>query len=181
MITGSSRPSDFRIAARSAPDVSIPTIWFTGSPAKRNIENEMIPTAIMTPMAWMARRSVKASICSFHISSAARIIALARNSKSRKPGLGRIGFRDFTTCRHLFVLLGRPVEQDLIVRALGQLHLLGHAPGQRLLMQWHVGPVLHRDLPSLLDQQIALRRIEFQENLVRDFVELLVAVTSEIG
>ena len=31
-------------------------------PAKRNIENEMIPTAIMTPMAWMARRRVKASM-----------------------------------------------------------------------------------------------------------------------
>ena len=31
--------------------VSIETIWFTGSPAKRNIENAMIPTAIMTPMA----------------------------------------------------------------------------------------------------------------------------------
>ena len=42
-------------------------------------------------------------------------------------------------------------------------------------MQRHVGPVLHRDLPSLLDQQIALGRIEFQENLVREFVELLPA------
>ena len=35
----------------SAAGVSMPTIWFTGSPAKRNIENAMIPTAIMTPMA----------------------------------------------------------------------------------------------------------------------------------
>src|SRR3954470_9274222 len=166
MITGSSRPSDFRIAARSAPDVSIPTIWFTGSPAKRNIENEMIPTAIMTPMAWMARRSVKASICSFHISSVARIIALARNSKSRKPDLESDGFRDFTTCRHLLVLLGRPVEQDLVVRTLGQLHLLRDAPGERLLVQRDVGPVLHRDLEGLLDQEIALARIGFHENLV---------------
>ena len=38
------------------------TIWLTGSPAKRNIENEMIPTAIMTPIAWIARRRVKASM-----------------------------------------------------------------------------------------------------------------------
>jgi len=42
--------------------VSSETIWLTGSPAKRNIENEMIPTAIMTPIAWIARRRVKASM-----------------------------------------------------------------------------------------------------------------------
>src|SRR3979490_3463462 len=66
--TGSSRPSDLRTAARSAYDVSSETIWLTGSPAKRNIENEMIPTAIRTPMAWMARRRVKASMLSFHFS-----------------------------------------------------------------------------------------------------------------
>ena len=32
-----------RTAARSAADVSIDTIWLTGSPAKRNIENAMMP------------------------------------------------------------------------------------------------------------------------------------------
>src|SRR5947209_5935884 len=115
----------------------------------------MIPTAIMTLTAWMARRSVKASICSFHISSGARIIALARNSKSRKPGLGSIGFRDFTTCRRLFVLLGRPVQHNHVVRALGQLDFLGNAPCERLLVQRDIGPVLHRDLERLLDQEIA--------------------------
>jgi hypothetical protein len=31
----------------------------------------MIPTAIMTPMAWIARRRVKASISSFHFFSEA--------------------------------------------------------------------------------------------------------------
>src|ERR1700737_4496729 len=64
--TGSSRPSDLRTSARSAAEVSNETIWLTGSPAKRNIENEMIPTAIITPMAWIARRRVKASMRSFH-------------------------------------------------------------------------------------------------------------------
>ena len=45
-----------RICARSAAGVSMETIWFTGSPAKRNIEKAMMPTANMTPMAWNARR-----------------------------------------------------------------------------------------------------------------------------
>ena len=45
-----------------AAEVSCETIWLTGSPANRNIENEIIPTAIMTPMAWIARRRVKASM-----------------------------------------------------------------------------------------------------------------------
>ena len=49
--SGSSSPSDFLISARSAAEVSIETIWLTGSPTKRNIENAMIPTAIMTPIA----------------------------------------------------------------------------------------------------------------------------------
>jgi hypothetical protein len=43
------------------------TDWLTGSPAKRNIEKAMMPTAIMTPMAWIARRRVKASMRSFHV------------------------------------------------------------------------------------------------------------------
>ena len=49
--TGSSSPSDLRTIARSAAEVSMETIWLTGSPAKRNIENAMMPTANMTPMA----------------------------------------------------------------------------------------------------------------------------------
>src|SRR3954467_51586 len=102
----------------------------------------------------MARRSVKASICSFHISSVARIIALARNSKSRKPDLESDGFRDFTTCRRLLVLLGRPVEHDHVVRTLGQLHLLRAAPADRLLVPRYVALVLHGALEGRLDQEI---------------------------
>ncbi|MGY4471420.1 hypothetical protein ACVWWK_007129 [Bradyrhizobium sp. LB9.1b] len=40
-----------RTAARSAAGVSSETIWLMGSPAKRNIENAMMPTANMTPIA----------------------------------------------------------------------------------------------------------------------------------
>src|SRR6476660_1304415 len=68
-MTGSSSPSDWRIWARSAAEVSCETIWLTGSPAKRNIANEMIPTAIITPTAWIKRRRVKASIWSFRFPS----------------------------------------------------------------------------------------------------------------
>src|ERR1700722_2032755 len=109
---GSSSPSDFLISARSAAEVSMETIWLTGSPTKRNIENEMIPTAIMTPIAWMARRSVKASICSFHFFFTTR----------RTPLSGP-----------LFLLRG-PVEQNLIIGALGYFHFFRNAPCQRLLM-----------------------------------------------
>jgi hypothetical protein len=58
------------------------TIWLTGSPANRNIENEMIPTAIMTPIAWIARRRVKASIGFFHLSVESR----THNAKRKIPG-----------------------------------------------------------------------------------------------
>ena len=37
-------------------------------------------------------------------------------------------------------VLAEPVEQDLVVGALRELHLLRHAPGQRLLVQRDVGP-----------------------------------------
>ena len=48
-------------------------------------------------------------------------------------------------------------------------------------MQRDIGPVLDRELPRLLDQEIALGRIGFQENLVGKIVELLVAIAGEIG
>ena len=52
--------------------------------------------------------------------------------------------------------LHRPVWQHLIVRALYDLHLLGDAPGQCLLMQRDIGPVLGGDLIGLLDELVAL-------------------------
>ena len=50
------------VQARSEAEVSRATIWLTGSPAKRNIAKEMIPTARRTPMAWRARRMMKANM-----------------------------------------------------------------------------------------------------------------------
>jgi hypothetical protein len=52
----------------------------------------MTPTAIMTPMAWIARRRVKASMDSFHCSGAAADVAVAWKRKVPEavtpPGLG---------------------------------------------------------------------------------------------
>ena len=42
------------------------TIWFTGSPANRNIEKAINPTANKTPSAWKARRTMNASINGSH-------------------------------------------------------------------------------------------------------------------
>ena len=70
----------------------------------------------------------------------------------------------------------KPVQQNLIVGPLRELHFFRDAPGERLLVQRDVGPVLHRDLEGLLDQEIALARIGFHENLVGEFIELLVAI-----
>src|SRR5579864_3830423 len=151
---GSSSPSDLRIASRSAADVSMETIWLTGSPTKRNIEKAIIPTAIMTAMAWMARRSVKASI-SFPTS-------LCRPRGS------------------LF-LFGRPVEQDLVVRALGQLHPFRNAPRQRLLVQGDIAVILDADFESLLDHLIALGGVGLDQNLVGERIQFLVAIAAEIG
>src|SRR6476661_10714547 len=172
---GSSRPSDLRISARCAAEVSSDTIWFTGSPAKRNIENEMIPTASMTPTAWIARRRVKASMWSFHVSAeATRLAVEARNEKSRKrlpPGLH--------LCEYLLFLFGRPEEQDLVVRALGQFHFFRHAPRQRLLVQRNVAVVLCHEFVGLLDHLVALGHIGLQQHLVGQRVELLVAIAAE--
>src|ERR1700759_4557069 len=78
-------------------------------------------------------------------------------------------------------LFGRPVEQDLVVGTLGQFHLLGHAPCQRLLVQRNVGVVLDGDLERLLDHLVALGLVGLRQHLVRQRVELLVAPATEIG
>src|SRR6266404_1853498 len=174
--TGSSRPRDLRIRARSAAGVSSETIWLTGSPAKRNIENAMIPTAIMTPIAWIARRRVKASISSFHFFlDAARAAA---SPETTSPGSRY--FRDLMP-RMLLFLFRRPVEQDLIVRTLGQFHFFRDAPCQRLLVQRDIAVILDHKFEGLLDQLVALGGVGLDQHLVGERIQRFVAITAEIG
>src|SRR5450432_3061230 len=174
--TGSSRPSDLRIAARSAAEVSSETIWLTGSPANRNIENEMMPTAIMTPIACIARRRVKASMWSFHfLFAAARDIA---RLKRKVPGAR--SHRDLWVETALF-LFDHPVRHHRIIGALRHLQFFRHAPRQCLLVQRDIREILRRDIECFLDQQIALGHIGLDQHPVGNFILLLVAVAAEIG
>src|SRR5882757_2593564 len=174
--TGSLRPSDCRISARWAADVSIETIWFTGSPAKRNIENAMMPTASMTPIAWSTRRRVKASISTFHCFS-----DLARRCATGKRQVPEAWASGTCFARRSFTLFGGPIEQDLVVRALGQLDLVRDAPGQRLLVQGNVTVFLDDDIVGLLDQLVALGGVGLDQRLVGQRIDLAVAIAAEIG
>src|SRR5438045_2203462 len=79
----------------------------------------------------------------------------------------------------LFLLV--PVEQDKIVGPLHDLHLLGYAPGQRLLMERDVGPILVlADLVALLDHLVALRLIAFDQDLADQLFDLRIAVIAQI-
>src|ERR1700730_12276207 len=173
--TGSSRPRDFRTSARSAAEVSSETIWLTGSPAKRNIENEMIPTAIMTPIAGIARRRVKASMGSFHFFETGGRRCPPDNESPGSAKLPGLGYETF-----LF-LFDHPVGQYRIIGALHNFQFFRNTPGQGLLMQRDIRVILGGDFERFLDQQIALGHIGLDQHLVGQRIHLLVAIAAEIG
>src|SRR5262245_23696222 len=74
-----------------------------------------------------------------------------------------------------------PVEQHLVAGVLHQFHFLRYAPCQGLLMQRDIGEILQRNLERLLDKQIAFGGVRFDQYFGGKFIELLVAVTGEIG
>src|SRR5262245_44492667 len=142
--TGSSRPSSWRSRWRSSSDVSWPTIWLTGSPTKRNSTKAKSATVTMTKAASSSRR-----------------MANARISRERRVERGRR--RALTRRRRRRSLLHlRPVEEDLVVGAQHHLlHLLRHAPDQRLLMQRDEPDLLVVDAEGLGNQLVALLGVRF--------------------
>src|SRR5262249_9696673 len=95
------------------------------------------------------------------------------------PTGGRTSLRFCQVLRAL--LLIEPIKQDLVVGALHHLELLRDAPGERLLVQRNVGPVLLlRDLVGVLDHLVALPLVRLDQDLVSELLDLLVAVAAEI-
>src|SRR5215510_10763152 len=153
--TGSLRPSSSRKRRRSSSEVSCPTIWLMGSPTNLNSTKASSATVSMTMAASNSRRIAKASI--------ARSVAGVTPERRRARLL------------HLC-----PVEQDLVVRALHDLHLLGHAPGQRLLMQRQHPDFLVIDAEGLGDHLVALGRIGLDQDLLGEVLDLLVAIAAVV-
>ena len=79
------------------------------------------------------------------------------------------------------LLFARPVQQNRIIGALGELDLLGHAPGQRLLVERDVAEILRGFLERFLDQLVALALVVLDKDLVGQLIMLLIAVIAEIG
>ena len=124
-------------AARSAAGVSIETIWLTGIADEAEHREGDDADREHDADGLQGAAKMKASIASTILECASADVAVSRKRKG--PGAVTLpGPRD----QPPLFLLGRPVEQDLVVGALDQLDLLGHAPGQRLLVQRDVGPVL---------------------------------------
>ncbi len=78
------------------------------------------------------------------------------------------------------VFLLDPIEEDLIIRPLGDLDLLRHAPSQRLLVQWNKSSLLVNDPERLRDQVVALFEIGLNEDLLVQLIDLGVAVAPVI-
>ena len=97
-----------------------------------------------------------------------------RPSAQRRPG------RSMQE-RAVASLLHGPLEAHLVVGALRHLHLLRHAPGQRLLVQRDVAVIVDADLEGLLDHLVALGLVRLDQDLVGQLVELRVAVAAEVG
>src|SRR6476620_8347463 len=151
------------------------TIWFPGSPANRNIEKAINPTANKTPSAWKARRTMNASINGSHKSCRA-VMETAAVVQMIPDADGRVRETDRRR-----LLLARPIQQNRIIGPLGELHLLGHAPGQRLLVERDVPEILRGFLERFLDQLVALTLVVLDKDLVGQLIMLLIAVIAEIG
>src|SRR5262245_35256631 len=156
--TGSLRPSSSRKRKRSSIEVSCPTIWLTGSPTNRNSTKASSATVNMTMAASNSRRIAKASIGSLSRGSGA---------ETSRPAPRRL--------LHLC-----PVEQDLVVGPLHDLDLLGHAPGQRLLMQRQHPDFLVIDAEGLGDHLVALGRIGLDQDPLGEVLDLLVAIAAVV-
>src|SRR5690606_2563998 len=78
------------------------------------------------------------------------------------------------------VFLLDPIEEDLIIRPLGDLDLLRHAPSQRLLVQRNKSSLLVNDPERLRDQVVALFEIGLNEDLLVQLINLGVAVAPVI-
>src|SRR4051812_17138255 len=79
------------------------------------------------------------------------------------------------------LFLPEPIEQDLVVSALHDLHLLRRSPSERLLVQRHVAPILL--LPELvggLDELVALAGVGLDEDLLDHVLHLRIAVVSDV-
>src|SRR5262245_14757242 len=156
--TGSLRPSSSRKRKRSSREVSCPTIWLMGSPTNRNSTKASSATVSMTMAASNSRRIAKASIGRLYR-------GLAPGGSSR---------------RHAQLLHLCPVEQDLVVGALHDVDLLGHAPGQRLLMQRQHAHFLVIDAEGLGDHAVALGGIGLDQDLLSQLLDLLVTIAAVI-
>src|SRR4029453_6136369 len=162
--TGSSRPSSRRSLWRSSSDVSCPTIWLTGSPTKRNSTNASSATVTMTKAASSSRRMANASM------SPERCVGGSRR-------------RGFLTLRRRlrFLLHLRPVEEDLVVGAQHHLlHLLRHAPDQRLLMQRDEPDLLVINAEGLGGQRVPLFGGGFEEDQLVELRYPWIAPTAQI-
>src|SRR5262245_54248495 len=162
--TGSSRPSSWRSRWRSSSDVSWPTIWLTGSPTKRNSTKARSATVTMTKAASSSRRMANASM-------------------SPEWCVGQRRCRGFLTLRRRprFLLHLRPVEEDLVVGAQHHLlHLLRHAPDQRLLMQRDQPDLLVVDAEGLSDQLVALLGVGLDEDQLVELRYPRIAPTAQV-
>src|SRR5262245_25000260 len=153
--TGSLRPSSSRKRKRSSREVSCPTIWLMGSPTNLNSTKASSATVSMTMAASNSRRMVKASI-----------------------GLLRRGLAPGQSARRPHLLHLCPVKQDLVVGPLHDVDLLGHAPGQRLLMQRQHAHLLVIDAERLGDHVVALGGVGLDQDLLPQLLDPLVTIAT---
>src|SRR5689334_8632858 len=154
--TGSLRPSSSRKRKRSSSEVSCPTIWLMGSPTNLNSTKASSATVSMTMAASNNRRIVKASI-------GRQVVGLAPGQTARREA----------RLLHL-----RPVEQDLVVGPLHDVDLLGHAPGQGLLMQRQHAHFLVIDAEGRGDHIVAFGGIGLDQDLLSQFLDPLITIAA---
>ena len=147
-----------QLLALLSSGVSWPTIWLTGSPTKRNSMKAISATVSMTTTAWnSAAEDEGEHDRSFRLRQ-------WRNGSIDGADAAWASGTGSPTSLQSFVIA--PVEQDRVVGALHHLDLLGHAPGQRLLVQRDVAGLVVADLEGLRDQLVALGVVGLDQDLV---------------
>src|SRR5580700_2174589 len=74
-----------------------------------------------------------------------------------------------------------PGKDVIIIRALHDVRLLRHAPGQGLLVQRDIGHVVEQgDLPGLLEDVVALLLIGLLQRLLGELVDLRIAIIADV-
>src|SRR5262245_51072345 len=152
--TGSFRPSSWRSRARSSMPVSNPTIWWMGSPTKRNSANAISDTTSITSKLCSNRRMINVGIGKAPLSAASRLF--------------HSGF------------LSEPIKQYLVIRPLHDLDGLRRAPDQGLLVQWNIRGILVYDAERLGDEVVSPCGIKFDQDAPAQVLDLRIAVATQI-